>query len=281
MPVKKVTPESEQREHRDKESSDTVFGIHVGFASTASSSSSSGSGVVTPHDADSCPLTWEPCVPRVYGAVTKLLDRKQAHGDQKAKDAIWQEAQALVKEGTWLPGTVIEKDDLIAKAKQSGKTIHMGQLMPICSIKFWEMPASQHKYKGRVVFRGDCVKDEHGAPAVFQELSASPTGINTANSVIAYGSLEGSKVQCSDAIRAYIQSDLDSLHETWVLIPPELRLSSWSHIRRPMCRLKKALYGHPESGAHWERHLEQCGIPAEFQFQTIRACIGSKSRGCC
>ena len=30
-----------------------------------------------------------------------------------------------------------------------------------------------------------------------------------------------------------------------------------------MCRLNKALYGHPESGAHWERHLEskiiKCG----------------------
>ena len=23
-----------------------------------------------------------------------------------------------------------------------------------------------------------------------------------------------------------------------------------------MCRLYKALYGHPESGGHWERHLE-------------------------
>ena len=27
-------------------------------------------------------------------------------------------------------------------------------------------------------------------------------------------------------------------------------------MRRPMCRLIKALYGHPESGAHWEAHLK-------------------------
>ena len=26
--------------------------------------------------------------------------------------------------------------------------------------------------------------------------------------------------------------------------------------RRPTVRLIKALYGHPESGAHWERHFE-------------------------
>jgi hypothetical protein len=26
---------------------------------------------------------------------------------------------------------------------------------------------------------------------------------------------------------------------------------------RPVCRLIKALYGHPEAGGHWERHLEK------------------------
>ena len=43
-----------------------------------------------------------------------------------------------------------------------------------------------------------------------------------------------------------------------------------------MCRLIKALYGHPESGAHWERHLtaavrsiggtEVEGHPSSFWF---------------
>ena len=26
---------------------------------------------------------------------------------------------------------------------------------------------------------------------------------------------------------------------------------------KPYCRLNKALYGHPESGGHWERHLTE------------------------
>ncbi len=44
-----------------------------------------------------------------------------------------------------------------------------------------------------------------------------------------------------------------------------------------MCRLVKALYGHPESGAHWERHLEAAvtgsggvpivGHPSSFWFE--------------
>ena len=28
-------------------------------------------------------------------------------------------------------------------------------------------------------------------------------------------------------------------------------------MKRPVCRLKLALYGHPDSGGHWERHCEQ------------------------
>ena len=27
-------------------------------------------------------------------------------------------------------------------------------------------------------------------------------------------------------------------------------------MKRPVVQLKKALYGHPEAGGHWERHLE-------------------------
>ena len=47
-----------------------------------------------------------------------------------------------------------------------------------------------------------------------------------------------------------------------------------------MCRLVKALYGHPESGAHWERHLtrhvlelegvEVIGHPSSFWFALER-----------
>ena len=103
------------------------------------------------------------------------------------------------------------------------------------------------------------MKDEHGAHAVFQEISASPAGVHSANCTIAYGALPGHSCQTSDAMRAYIQSKLGSKHETWVLVPPELRPAHWK-MKRPMCRLDRALYGHPESGAHWERHLETAVI---------------------
>ena len=106
-------------------------------------------------------------VKHTIAAVHKLLNRKEWKGNPEAIKAVKAEADALLKEDTWLEGTVTEFSELVAWAKKAGKRIHIGDLMPICSIKHWETPALR-KYKGRVVFRGDAVKDQDGAVAVFQ-----------------------------------------------------------------------------------------------------------------
>ena len=175
----------------------------------------------------------------------------------------------------------MEKDKLLEWAKSSGTVIHLGDLMSICSIKHWESEELR-RYKGRIVFRGDSVKDQWNATAVFQELSASPTSIHTANSTIAYGCIPGHTTSTSDAVRAYVQSTLKSKHETWVSIPKELWPDEWHKLgyKRPMCKLNKALYGHPESGGHWEKHLHEavvaCGgkavhnHPSSYWFEDKR-----------
>ena len=189
--------------------------------------------------------------------VTKLLDRREWKDDEKALGAVRDEGAKLLRTGTWLPDSVREKDDLIAESKSTGHKIHLGQLMTICSIKFAELSADQQKYKGRIVFRGDCVKDAEGQAAVFQELSAQPTSIHAANMNLAFGCLPGNKTTQADAIAAYVQAKLDSKYPTWVLVPYELWPPEWKKkgYKKPMCRLDKSLYGHPESGGHWERHL--------------------------
>ena len=65
------------------------------------------------------------------------------------------------------------------------------------------------------------------------------------------------KTTVADAVRAYVQSMLKSKHRTFVRISKELWPSGW-HTRGfkdPVCLLERALYGHPEAGAHWENHL--------------------------
>ena len=201
-------------------------------------------------------LDSESTITPTLGLVHKLLNRKE--WDTDALRAIKDEANALLGERTWLEESVIEKEELLSKARRDQKKIHCGELMSICSIKHWESP-SMRKHKGRIVFRGDCVKDEFNAAAVFQELSASPTTIHSANSAIAYGCIPGHTITQADAVRAYVQSTLKSKHETWVSVPKELWPPKWHKEgrRKPMCRLNKALYGHPESGGHWEKHLEE------------------------
>ena len=70
--------------------------------------------------------------------------------------------------------------------------------------------------------------------------------------------MPGHKVTIADAIKAYVQSYLKAKQETWIELPRELWPADWQgRFERPVVKLKKALYGHPEAGAHWERHLEQ------------------------
>ena len=195
--------------------------------------------------------------------------------------AVNDEKLGLLKEGTWLESNPVEKDVLVSRATAAGEHIHCGELMPIASIKHFESP-SLRKYKGRIVFRGDNVKVQNGAIAVFQELSASPSAIHSINSNIAYGCIAGHKSTASDALQAYLQAELNTKHPTWVLIPKELWPEDWHQkgYQKPMCRLVKSLYGHPESGGHWERHLTKSvlavggepvkGHPSSFWFQESR-----------
>ena len=216
--------------------------------------------------------------------VTKLLDRREYYRDPRAKQAIRDEGKSLVDQGTWLLHTVPEKQELLSRARATGKRLHYGDLNPICSIKFHELPPNHWIYKGRITFRGDNTRDEEGAYAVFQELSASPTSIQDANCAIAYGLMIGNRTTTADAVKAYIQALLRSKYPTWVRVPKELwpEDGSWDNkYTQPMCLLERALYGHPESGAHWEKHFTDIVLnklggekipdhPSLFWFPTTR-----------
>ena len=72
----------------------------------------------------------------------------------------------------------------------------------------------------------------------------------------ACGSIQYKDVEQADAEQAYVQADLLG-NTTWVSLPEEARPSEWKGKKhRPVVILKKALYGHPDSGAFWGKH---CG----------------------
>eukprot|EP00434_Breviolum_minutum_P008141 symbB.v1.2.007178.t1/scaffold436.1/size343649/10 len=130
--------------------------------------------------------------------------------------------------------------------------------MTIASIKFFELAKHLQKMKGRIVYRGDCAKDEHGSAAVYQELGANPTSVQGLNACVAYGSLPGNCSTAADAIKAYVQAYLKGKRKTWIELPPELRPAWWkTKFVKPVVLLIKALYGHPDAGGLWEAHLKR------------------------
>ena len=92
-----------------------------------------------------------------------------------------------------------------------------------------------------------------------QDTATTPTGLVGLSATLFYGLRPGCSTSCSDAVQAYLQAPIGD--DTWCVIPVELWLPSWFEKYPPttklVVRLNKSLYGHPESGQCWQKHLEK------------------------
>ena len=75
--------------------------------------------------------------------------------------------------------------------------------MDICHLKNAELDAKHQKYKGRVVLRGDIVKDDSGSYAVFTEQGSSASQMTAAKVMDILSRLPGCAGQAADAVSAY------------------------------------------------------------------------------
>ena len=75
----------------------------------------------------------------------------------------------LEKIPEWELTQVRSKSEVIDEARTKGAKVHCASLMNICRLKNAELEAKHQRYKGRVVLRGDIVKDNSGSYAVFTE----------------------------------------------------------------------------------------------------------------
>ena len=188
---------------------------------------------------------------------TRLLDYGETRSDPLAVKAVQDEVDALEKAGAWDWENVCAREEVERWARDNSVTVHIGLGLGICSIKYSELPRDKWVRKGRLCYRAPTARDESGALAIYQEMSSRPTTVVAMNVSIAWGAVKGHKTSVADAVKAYVQADLNSVNPTYIEIPSYLCGSRWRNIKRPVSRLLKALYGHPEAGAHWERHLAQ------------------------
>ena len=86
----------------------------------------------------------------------------------------------MEKFSAWNLTQVKSKKDVINEARMSGATVHFPSLMDICHLKNAKLETKHQKYEGRIVLRGDLVKDDSGSYAVFTEQGSSASQMTAA-----------------------------------------------------------------------------------------------------
>ena len=140
--------------------------------------------------------------------------------------------------------------------------------MDIFHLKNAELKAKHQKRKGRVVFRGDIVKDDSGSYAVFIEQESSASQMTAAKIMDIISRLPGCDGQAADAISAHTQVTMEDAHkllkipksecrDIWIRLPRHKWPKSWSSMEDPVVPLERNLYGHPLAGLLWRRQFEK------------------------
>ena len=185
-----------------------------------------------------------------------------------AKAAVDKEWEKLEKFSAWNLTKVKSKKQVIDEARTKGATVHFASLMEKCQLKNAELEAKHQKYKGRVVLRGDIVKDNSGSYAVFTEQGSSASQMTAAKIMDIISRLPGCDGQAADAVSAYTQVKMEDAHkllkipksecpDIWIRLPRHEWPISWSSMEDPVDLLERNLYGHPLAGLPWERQLEK------------------------
>ena len=141
-------------------------------------------------------------------------------------------------------------------------------MFAILGIKGEELGEDAQQWKARVVLQGSNIRTKSGVSAadLFEEVANAPASFAAARAALAVAALTGRAVSLRDAEAAYLQALIDTPFRipTYVELPREWWPDAWfldgaarqrPKYVRPHCRLKKALYGHPEAGALWESKL--------------------------
>ncbi len=106
---------------------------------------------------------------------------------------------------------VMEYEAVVQKYKKLTKRVLFGTARALCHEKHGELLIHLRSYKGRVVFRGDIVKDAHGYYAVFSEQGASASHMAATKFLDALARCLYCDGEDSDAVGAYTQVRLDQI----------------------------------------------------------------------
>ena len=174
-----------------------------------------------------------------YKLVHKFIPLPQAMKIPAAKAAVDKEWEKLEKISAWNLTKVKSKKQVIDEARTSCVAVHFASLMDIYHLKNAELEAKHQKYKGRVVIRGDIVKDDSGSYEVFTEQGSSASKMTAVKIMDIISRLPGCDGQAADAVSASTQVKMEDAHkllqipksecpDIWIRIPRHKWPKSWS-----------------------------------------------------
>ena len=171
-------------------------------------------------------------------------------------DKEWEKLKNIL---AWNLTKVRSKKEVIDEGKDVGRYSSFASLMDICHLNDAELEARHQKYTGRVVLRGDIVKDDSGSHAVFTEQGSSASQVTAAKIMDIISRLPGCDGQAADAVSAKTQVKMEDAQKLiknpksecpdfWIRLPRHKWPKSWSSMEDPVVPLERNLYGHPLAG---------------------------------
>ena len=191
--------------------------------------------------------------------IHKFIPLPQAMNIPAAKAIVEKEWEKLEKIPAWDITKVRSKKEVIDEARTKGIKFHLASLMDICHLKNAELETKHQKYKGRVVLRGDIVKDDSGSCAVFTEQGSSASQMTAAKVMDVISRLPGCAGEAADAVSAHTQVKMEDAPkllkipksecpDIWIRLPRHKWPKSWSSMEDPVVPLERNLYGCPLAG---------------------------------
>ena len=146
-----------------------------------------------------------------------------------------------------------EQKGVILEAHKDKKKVHFGIRMDICHLKNAELEPKYQKYKGRVVLRGDMVKDDSGSYPVLTEQGSYASQMPAAKVMDVIARQDDCTGQTADAVAACTQVKMEDAPRL-LKIPKSECPDLW--IRLPRHQWPKKIEKHWRS--HWFLSNEIC-----------------------
>ena len=206
----------------------------------------------------------------INAMVSRPAGRAEMLTNTKAMDSMKKEWKGLIDQGVFNLSVIRECYDVAREAKQKNEEVHMARAHGVIVEKHSQLSEEdpRRKYKGRGVVLGNQIKNQTSDAALFQDLGNSPATFEASRWADFLGCLDGLDVQMADAVQAYIQATLRGT-PCWIELPaeavPEDDKERWNQFKRPVVRLVKALYSHPDAGTFWEQHCDESVRSMSFQ----------------